>query len=244
MGLASDEQAVLEGLLLSDAHLRRSNENCNAQLGFTIKHRSFADAIVCNLPSLSWSPIVERDKYDSRTSNTYHSVTFRSHVDKLLTKEHIRWYPQGTKMVPRDIVLQPLTLLWWYLGDGCLERKKARPNYRRVCLSTDSFSDEELDFLIGQMRPLLGSYVYKECGRIMVSRTSLCRFAELVGAKSPAECYRYKFEFGQYLDSEYFQKSFRTRPLNYINEFRKAHKVRELNYINKELILKKETYHV
>ena len=65
----------------------------------------------------------------------------------------------------------------------------------------------------------------------------MTKFAQVVGVISPVTDYQYKFDFGQYLDQDYFTKSYYKRPIKYINQYRQKHKVRELNYnkVKKEL---------
>ena len=99
---------------------------------------------------------------------------------------------------------------------------------------------KEIKHLIDQLKLFLNNEsVYAEEGNIIVAREGICFFAQGIG-DSPVECYRYKFDFGQYLDPDYKSKSYANRPLAHINEFRKKNKVRELEYVNKEIILMKE----
>ena len=122
-------------------------------------------------------------------------------------------------------------MLWWYLGDGHLRRKKSRPNYRRIELATDSFSLREINLLIKKLKAILDDEnVYEESREICLSRTSIGKFAQIIGSVSPAKCYQYKFEFGMYTDPNYFKKSYSGRPIESINKYRKKHKVRELDY--------------
>ena len=94
--------------------------------------------------------------------------------------------------------------------------------------------------IVEKLRCNLGSSVYIENRKIAIASSALCKFAEMVGVKCPISYYNYKFDFGQYLDGNYFQKSYSDRPIKYINSFRKKNKVRELNYISKDKILRRE----
>jgi len=130
--------------------------------------------------------------------------------DLFLTEQRKRWYPDGKKIVPLDIKLSKELLLWWYLGDGHLERKKARPAYRRVVLCTDCFEESELDFLIRLLRKELGNNsIYKESKHLIISRSALCNFAKYIGTDCPVPEYEYKFDFGQYKDPNYFRNSYK-----------------------------------
>jgi len=229
-GLDNKQKCVIDGLLLSDGHLSISGKN--ARISFTLKYVGFAEAITESLPALNWSPIRAYKYSDNRTGNTYTQIKLRSRTSSYLTEQHSRWYPNGRKVVPSDLCLSITTLLWWYLGDGHLERKKSRPNYRRVCLSTDSFSEVESTMLQEKLVKLLGSdtSIYLETGRIMIGRNALCAFAKKIVDKNPVPEYDYKFDFGQYLDNSYLEKSYAKRPLAKINAYRKIHKVREFDF--------------
>ena len=97
-----------------------------------------------------------------------------------------------------------------------------------------------MDILIDKLKIFLGEEsIYKDNRNcIYIASQSLCSFSELFKDGSPIECYNYKFEFGQYLNRDYWKDSFRTRPINYINEFRRQNKVRELDFRSKQDIRK------
>lgn len=54
---------------------------------------------------------------------------------------HLRkkWYPDGKKLVPRDLILTPRTLLHWYIGDGGVSSE--------LYLHTQSFPLVDVNFL-------------------------------------------------------------------------------------------------
>jgi hypothetical protein len=46
------------------------------------------------------------------------SRTFYTHTYEETKEQRIRWYPRGTKRVPHDLVVTPLSVALWYCGDG------------------------------------------------------------------------------------------------------------------------------
>lgn len=46
------------------------------------------------------------------------SRTFYAHTYKETKDQRLRWYPHGTKRVPRDLAVTPLSVALWYCGDG------------------------------------------------------------------------------------------------------------------------------
>jgi len=231
------DYSVFDGMMLSDGHLQKSTKSKNARFSLSCKHEEFARTFQQRSGSFNWTEPSCRDIYDKRTDKVYTSWRLTSKIDERFTIEHKRWYSEGKKIVPKDIVLDKNTLIWWYLGDGCLYRKKSRPNYRRVVLSTQGFEQSDIDFLLNKLTALIGNEsVHLERKEIVIGGNSLCNFIKIIGTKSPVSCYQYKFDFGPYVDDDYWKKSFENRPLKYINEYRKMNKVRELNYRSKEEI--------
>lgn len=62
-------------------------------------------------------------KFQIRNSKTYHNKKLNTYSFKTkYYREFIafrqRWYPNGKKVIPKDLILMPITLKNWYLGDG------------------------------------------------------------------------------------------------------------------------------
>lgn len=238
--LTEKQMSIFDGLMISDAYLEKRSKN--ARFGLTTSQVEFAEVVRGIFSNFPWSnpSITTKDRYDKRTNKSNSSTVLRSKTDEFLTEQFGRWYPNGKKIVPSDVSVDKDMLLWWYIGDGHLRRKKSRPNYRNVGLATMSFSNDDVDMLISKLKLFIGeNSVYKDNRNcIMIASQSLCSFAELFKEGSPVGCYSYKFEFGQYLNRNYFKDSFKTRPINYINEFRRQNKVRELDFKSKTDIRK------
>src|SRR6185369_10572698 len=66
-------------------------------------------------------------------------------------REHARWYPNGRKIVPRDLHLSPVTLNHWFCGDGRGGDAKGTLGF-----CTDGFSPEDVGFLVDHLRLDLG----------------------------------------------------------------------------------------
>jgi len=209
--LTRDQMSVFDGIMLSDGYLHKLySPISNSNFSMCSKYFGFSNAIKKLLP-LSWSYF--KHYYlpvDKRTGKIYSGWYLGSKRDIFLTEQRKRWYPNEKKIVPKDIKLTPKCLLWWYIGDGHLARKP-RSKSRRVVLACEGFKERDVKFLINLLKKKLGEFVYKEGGNIVISRTSLCRFIKIVGTKSPVPEYKYKFDFGQYKNSNYLQKSYSVR---------------------------------
>jgi site-specific DNA-cytosine methylase/2-polyprenyl-3-methyl-5-hydroxy-6-metoxy-1,4-benzoquinol methylase len=93
----------------------------------------------------------EADGY-SRKNQTYLSVNTKIWVKK----ERLRWYPDGKKIIPKDLKLSDITLAVWFMDDGCGKSTKwsereeyaSRYNGPWVSLATHGFTEIEIKFLI------------------------------------------------------------------------------------------------
>jgi len=75
-----------------------------------------------------------------------------------------KWYPDGVKIVPRDINLTPRTVLHWHLGDGCFTHpEKVSSAQGRVYFSTQGFSEEDRDILQDKLSGIgIATYLAKQ----------------------------------------------------------------------------------
>jgi hypothetical protein len=65
-----------------------------------------------------------------------------------------RWYPNGKKIIPKDLVLAPITVMNWYLGDGSSHISSYRNMYAQ--LSTQGFCDEGVEQLGDLLKITIG----------------------------------------------------------------------------------------
>jgi hypothetical protein len=240
--LTKYQMSVFDGLMISDACLERISGKRNSRFILGTSKAEFAERAKQQFLNFPWSEksLITKDRYDKRTEKSYSVTTLRSKVDEFFTAQRARWYPNGVKVVPYDIEINKDMLLWWYIGDGFLSRKKSRPNWRCVGLATDSFSDMDNNILIEKLKLFFkeDDNIYLCGNEIMISAQALCCFASLFENECPVDDYSYKFEFGQYLNKNYKKDSYKNRPLSHINEFRKKNKVRELDFRSNQDIRK------
>lgn len=126
-----------------------------------------------------------------------------SYPNQNLLSLRSKWYAKiknkTTKKVPRNLNLTPTTLLFWYLGDGCLVRRKNDDNrVPTIVLATNCFSKEDIDFLILKLKELnLNFYPIEyqsgfnkgqKCGFCLYSKTedgTPLRFFQYIGLECP-----------------------------------------------------------
>ncbi len=203
-----NQQEIFDGLMLSDGFLHGDyHVHTNAQYTSNYlqpcKYKEFLNHIRCILP-LGYSNNYIRETYEKGgfgNDKKYKTFRLRSLSSSTLLKERKRWYPNGKKIVPKDLVLTPKMLLYLFLGDGSFGGLGPRttPEYTRsLSLHTQSFTKQENLFL---MKQLLNFGIKSTLGRrylnetqyfIRIRNKSVKTFFDLIG-KCPVKCYEYKW---------------------------------------------------
>jgi hypothetical protein len=133
-----NQKEIFDGIILSDGHISEtSNISCRFTCGF--KYKQTLERIKQDLFCLEFSNIL----YVEKTLCYY----LKSHSYAELLEQRKRWYPNGVKIVPRDIILTPNLCYWWYIGDGSNIKYGLQ-------LSTESFSEDDVLFLVDKLNQL------------------------------------------------------------------------------------------
>lgn len=104
-----------------------------------------------------------------------------------------QWYPEGKKIIPKDIELTPLTCRQWYIGDGSIYHRKIGRPY--ILLYTCGFSIEDIKWLISQLNKIgIKAGIWKTDNIIHISAYSVEDFLDYIGS-CPVNCYQYKWEY-------------------------------------------------
>ena len=186
--IAFDEKQmqILDGLLLGDGHINPNRFSGRYTQG--CKYEEFLTHVKEILP-LKWSPMW----YDKKW-NCYH---MKSLFTPTLKEVRERWYPNGKKIVPRNLVVSNECLLYWFLSDGSIEFSNRRifPNskYFRIRLATDGFDSEDNSCLINKLKEVGIEATYRS-KKLHIHAKSNERFFNMLG-KPPINCYKYKWGF-------------------------------------------------
>jgi transcriptional regulator with XRE-family HTH domain len=153
--LTLDEELIqyIEGELLGDGCLQARRSNIDnkvnsARYTHGTKYKSYLEWL-SNLFSKynleqSGNILYWKDKHNSIS----YKYSTRSYVE--LKSIFERWYPNGKKIVPKDIVLTPTIIKHWYLGDGNFTRRY-KDNSFRLTLHTEGFSKKDNELLISKL---------------------------------------------------------------------------------------------
>lgn len=192
----------LQGALLGDGSLYIHKNANNACFCYTSKSYQHVKYVSDPFSELSTSGIVHRYVFDNRTNKIYSINSFRTKVNPSFTEEYYRWYKNGVKHLPDNLVLNPTVCLIWYIGDGGISISK---NSCYLKLSTHCFSKEEQEqILLPQLKdfcPKLYKTGISKNGDIQhfigIPRKKASDFLEYIG-KYPFEDYAYKWDLPKY----------------------------------------------
>jgi 16S rRNA G966 N2-methylase RsmD len=194
----SVEMQVIDGLLLSDGYISSSKDQKYHRFSLASSQKEFISYCRDKLLKLNPSEIMGGEHGYSNEKGyekVMHAFSTAFHPD--FTKQRVRWYIDGKKLVPKDIKLTPLSLKLWYYGDGTLINNRIS-NSCVVRLSTDGFTQEDVEFLIEQLKTLFGIKSKNANGRIRLLTESIPSFFNCIGMVSDIDCYSYKFDVDEW----------------------------------------------
>jgi hypothetical protein len=182
-----EQREILTGLMLGDGYLERRNKAYNTVLKVTRCARDIDYQEWLKIKLYSLCPKHRKySTFDSRTRKRYYSVVIKTVSMKELNEFHEKWYIDGKKIVPRDILFTPNVVKVWFADDGSVSPPKDKLNMLRFDLkfATHGFSKADVCFLKDRLDNLFGvsSRIYHEAGydedygyTIRILRTDDCR---------------------------------------------------------------------
>jgi Mor family transcriptional regulator len=188
--------SIVDGLLLGDGSISRRGilrlEQSKKRLGW-LEHVAFSLSSIGSESKLTPLPPQEVTIEDRMVRYKGGGLVYTPcYVE--CQEQRKRWYPEGTKIVPEDVVLTPLSLAYWFCGDG------SYGNNGQLMFYTNSFRKENVGRLANGLTKL---GVEARCvpahrpNEYKVSITKIeaaCRFKEIVLPHMP-ECCMYKLRY-------------------------------------------------
>lgn len=193
---------LLSGTLLGDANIqaRRFKYGNYFYYKLTAKDKKFLRWCVKLFQKFGINCYITQN---NKISRTFLSGFYMNKYDFLLNF-HKKWYKHVNgkviKTIPRNLELTSTTLLFWYLGDGSLIRRKNDENrVPFVVLATNTFSKKNIDLLIQKLKDFnlnfypvkyKSGFTGKESGYCLYSNTqdgTPYRFFKLIGFECPKE---------------------------------------------------------
>jgi hypothetical protein len=201
--LSDQHRQILDGLIISDAGVYAGSVTATPRFVMPTIHQEFASHITKVLPlCFHVNPKPARTGiWNGRPFDHKTAYYIRSLADNCLRSFRDRWYQNGIKIVPTGLRVDPLMLLYWFLGDGYSSSIKAGGRIK-MGLCTDSFSKPECEFLVDllhqydpRLRFNVGLHSLKTAFWRLTTkrRETVMAFYEHVRA-CPVQCFGYKWK--------------------------------------------------
>jgi len=212
--LTEEAKNVIDGGLLGDWSMAK-NKHTAAYLTSGSKYLDFLSWASDRLDGFgveSLSTGIRHRLVGAGNGKTYDAYFYlsRSYREFLPIRE--RWYPQGKKIVPKDLSLSPTIVMEWLIGDGCLEcHKRGRP---AIVFSTHGFTNDDVDFLVALLLDvgILSNKTPKGAIRLGVNATE--KLLSYIGPYPPEiyNIYGYKFDLSRRGTIEEWRKEHNAYP--------------------------------
>ncbi len=179
---------LIDGLLLGDGSLRKGKKSKNAIYTHSCKYKEYLLFLIAELKvhDIKINTIYDKDNgYSTGRVFQIHSL-----ISEKLTYHYNRWYIDNKKILPKDIILTPLVLLHWYIGDGGFDSCKGY--LRQISIAAHNFSYEDREILCDKLRELNLKVRNTKRGNINITKKSIPLFLSIIN-ECPVECYKYKF---------------------------------------------------
>lgn len=174
--LTNKQHQVLVGHLLGDGCLYKHKPTHNPY--FCIQRQSrdreYLEWSAQTFQDFLTRPVFEGTTFDTRTSKEYAWSKMKTKQAPVYAPFYEEWYPEGTKVVPRNLVLTPLILAVWFLDDGCVMQHKSSSRIR-LKLATMGFSEEDVRWLAQLLKERYKAHfsVNKDNGQFFLSTANL-----------------------------------------------------------------------
>lgn len=175
----------INGELLGDGCVF-SNNNFSAKYLHSSKYEEYLNWLLNELRNFNIKSNNVKKDSKKQFKKYYYRYSSYSYPELLLIRH--KWYPNGKKIVPRDIELTPITCRQWYIGDGYLNKK-----YNFIQLCTCGFNIQDIEFLVLQLNNLGFNCHRTNKNTIYIPRKYIINFLNYIGP-CPVECYKYKWE--------------------------------------------------
>jgi len=186
--LSSYGYNLIEGELLGDGGIFKRNENGEtAAYQHGTSREKYRDWLAKELDSLGF--YTRRTDYKNEDFEAY-KLSTRNYYCLAEIKQ--RWYPCGTKRVPKGFRLTPVSLRQWFIGDGGVS---TRASWNRIRLHTEGFDVNSIENLKTALRWIGVKSVIRDAGFLYIPAKYTPRFYDYM-AELPNELqdvYGYKW---------------------------------------------------
>lgn len=192
---SAQQLSIITGSLLGDGHLTRqqygnsafTKNQCVAHNEYLKWHSHQFGSLSCPIKTYS----------TTLKGKIYYRNTFRVKSHPFFSGLRQKWYPNGEKIVPHDLILDPLALAIWYFDDG-----SNVISARRISLATYCFSKSDVQFLSDLLLNNFGIKCYINKKNVLVVRTeSYKSMIKVVHPYMLWDCFKHKLAYRDSLAS-------------------------------------------
>lgn len=154
--LTQEQISYLNGLMLGDGCLSKfvlKSKNCRLRIQRKLTDLDFLEKQYNIFKDFYKNRIKLSSYFDSRTNKKYENCYSQTRFTEEFGKFREKWYPNGKKIVPRDLKLNDIILYQWFCDDGCIIAKSKKN--LRTKFATHGFVKEDVKFL----QKLLNDYL-------------------------------------------------------------------------------------
>lgn len=181
----------INGELLGDGCLQ-SYSSYSARFVYGSKYPEYIKYVSDTLKSFGIEQIGRILKQEDKRYGSF-GYKYCSRAYEELLPIHKQWYPEGKKIVPKDIELTPLTCRQWYIGDGSLiHYKRGRP---AIKLCTCGFTILNVEWLMERLSKLKFKVSRTKENIIYISSYSVKDFLKYIDKCPKVKCYQYKWSY-------------------------------------------------
>lgn len=141
---SAEQHQLFVGSMLGDGNLScPEKDSYNPYYAITrcLADRKYLEWHASKFSDFSKTECIKDGEYfDSRTGKTYFWSKFRTRSAHLFRDMRNKWYKNGVKIVPQDLILTPLAVAVWFCDDGCIYQTTSS-------FATDGFNFEEVSRL-------------------------------------------------------------------------------------------------
>jgi len=190
--------SIIEGELLGDGSMAVAKYGLSARYKHGSKHLKYLEWLSGEMKNngiMQTGRILHRIHPLMNNCETWHytSLFYTEFLDI-----RNRFYPNGIKIVPGDIVLNQINLRQFFIGDGSLIHDDRSDNIRPYAvISTYAFDKRSMDTLINQLKGLGFLASIMTDNRIRIGARSTKDFIEYISPCPAAieDIYGYKFSY-------------------------------------------------
>jgi len=138
---------LLEGELLGDGCIQMHSQR-SARYNHGSKYKEYVEWLSMIFADLGLEQSGKINKYwDEKYSTFGYFYQSRSYPELVPLRQ--RFYPKGEKIVPKDLILTPIMVRQWLIGDGCLHNHAKKRPY--IDFNTQDFDKASINRLLQKL---------------------------------------------------------------------------------------------